>query len=91
MKQHKSTSNDNKLLSEMYGQVGGMTIQSTGNAEGAADQLAQDDGFGSPEEAEEAGFNRKQLDASIAAIINQIKTPTTRTKFSILNYNLLNL
>ncbi len=62
MKQHKSTSNDNKLLSDMYGQVGGMTIQSTGNAEGAADQLAQDDGFGSPEEAEEAGFNRKQLD-----------------------------
>ena len=53
MKQHKSTSNDNKLLSEMYGQIGGMTIQSTGNAEGAADQLAQDDGFGSPEEAAE--------------------------------------
>ena len=53
MKQHKSTSKDNQLLSEMYGQIGGMTIQSTGNAEGAADQLAQDDGFNSPEEAAE--------------------------------------
>ena len=62
MKQHKSTSKDNQLLSEMYGQIGGMTIQSTGNAEEAAEQLAQDDGFNSPEEAEEAGFNRKQLD-----------------------------
>jgi len=62
MKQHKSTSKDNLLLSEMYGQIGGMTIQSTGNAEEAAEQLSQDDGFNSPEEAEEAGFNRKQLD-----------------------------
>jgi len=53
MKQHKSTSKDNQLLSEMYGQIGGMTIQSTGNAEEAAEQLAQDDGFNSPEEAAE--------------------------------------
>ena len=53
MKQHKSTSKDNQLLSEMYGQIGGMTIQSTGTADGAADQLAQDDGFNSPEEAAE--------------------------------------
>ena len=53
MKQHKSTSKDNQLLSEMYGQIGGMTIQSTGNADEAAEQLSQDDGFGSPEEAAE--------------------------------------
>lgn len=53
MKQHKSTSKDNQLLSEMYGQIGGMTIQSTGNADEAAEQLAQDDGFNSPEEAEQ--------------------------------------
>tara|TARA_R110002012_G_scaffold61879_1_gene162356 strand:+ start:92 stop:472 length:381 start_codon:yes stop_codon:yes gene_type:complete len=53
MKQHKSTSKDNQLLSEMYGQIGGMTIQSTGNADEAAEQLAQDDGFNNAEEAEQ--------------------------------------
>jgi hypothetical protein len=53
MKQHKSTSKDNQLLSEMYGRIGGMTIQTTGNAEEAAEQLAQDDGFDSAEEAAE--------------------------------------
>ena len=37
MKQHKSTSKDNQLLSEMYGRIGGMTIQTTGNAEEAAE------------------------------------------------------
>ena len=58
MKQHKSTSKDNQLLSEMYGQIGGMTIQTTGNAEEAAEQLAQDDGFDSPEEAAENKTSR---------------------------------
>ena len=53
MKQHRSFKKDMDLISEMYGRIGGMTIQSTGNADGAADQLAQDDGFGSPEEAAE--------------------------------------
>ena len=68
MKQHKSTSNDNKLLSEMYGQIGGMTIQSTGTADGAADQLAQDDGFGSPEEAAEDSSKKDILNAIDSAI-----------------------
>ncbi len=52
MKQHKSFKKDMDLISEMYGQIGGMTIQSTGNAEHAADQLAQDDGFENAEDAE---------------------------------------
>ena len=68
MKQHKSTSKDNQLLSEMYGRIGGMTIQSTGNADGAADQLAQDDGFGSPEEAAEDTSKREILNAIDSAI-----------------------
>ena len=54
MKQHNSFKNDLDMLSEAYGSIGHtMSIQSTGNANGAADQLAQDDGFGSPEEAAE--------------------------------------
>ena len=52
MKQHKSFKKDMDLISEMYGQIGGMTIQSTGNADTAADQLAQDDGFENAEDAE---------------------------------------
>ena len=52
MKQHKSFKKDMDLFSEMYGQIGGMTIQSTGNAEHAAERLAQDDGFENAEDAE---------------------------------------
>ena len=62
MKQHKSTSKDNQLLSEMYGRIGGMTIQTTGNAEEAAEQLAQDDGFDSAEEAAEDSYYPKDMD-----------------------------
>lgn len=56
------------LISEMYGQIGGMTIQSTGNAEHAADQLAQDDGYNSPEEAAEDTSKREIIDAIDSAI-----------------------
>jgi len=68
MKQHKSFKKDMDLISEMYGQIGGMTIQSTGNADTAADQLAQDDGFGSPEEAAEDTSKREILNAIDSAI-----------------------
>ena len=68
MKQHKSTTKDNQLLSEMYGQIGGMTIQSTGNADEAAEQLAQDDGFNSPEEAAEDSSKKEILNAIDSAI-----------------------
>tara|TARA_R100001163_G_scaffold51648_1_gene39046 strand:+ start:768 stop:1136 length:369 start_codon:yes stop_codon:yes gene_type:complete len=52
MKQHNGFKKDMDLLSEAYGQIGGMTIQTTGNAGQAADQLAQDDGFANAEDAE---------------------------------------
>ena len=71
MKQHKSTSKDNQLLSEMYGRIGGMTIQTTGNAEEAAEQLAQDDGFDSAEEAAEDSSKKEilsNLDQAIAQV-----------------------
>ena len=71
MKQHKSTSKDNQLLSEMYGRIGGMTIQTTGNAGEAAEQLAQDDGFNSPEEAAEDSSKKEilsNLDQAIAQV-----------------------
>ena len=68
MKQHKSFKKDMDLISEMYGQIGGMTIQSTGNAEHAADQLAQDDGYNSPEEAAEDTSKREILNAIDSAI-----------------------
>ena len=71
MKQHKSTSKDNQLLSEMYGRIGGMTIQTTGNAEEAAEQLAQDDGFDSPEEAAE----NKTGDMSDAELLKKCCEP----------------
>ncbi len=68
MKQHKSFKKDMDLISEMYGQIGGMTIQSTGNAEHAADQLAQDDGYNSPEEAAEDTSKREIINAIDSAI-----------------------
>ena len=71
MKQHKSTSKDNQLLSEMYGRIGGMTIQTTGNAGEAAEQLAQDDGFNSPEEAAE----NKTGDMSDAELLKKCCEP----------------
>tara|TARA_R100000995_G_scaffold60833_1_gene30947 strand:- start:2246 stop:2566 length:321 start_codon:yes stop_codon:yes gene_type:complete len=71
MKQHKSTSKDNQLLSEMYGRIGGMTIQTTGNAGEAAEQLAQDDGFDSPEEAAE----NKTGDMSDAELLKKCCEP----------------
>jgi len=71
MKQHKSTSKDNQLLSEMYGQIGGMTIQTTGNADEAAEQLAQDDGFNNPEEAAENKRNMKKLTYSVGSVGGQ--------------------
>jgi len=76
MKQHKSTSKDNQLLSEMYGQIGGMTIQSTGNADEAAEQLAQDDGFNSPEEAAE----NKTGDMSDQDLLKHARTPDGNLK-----------
>ena len=68
MKQHKSFKKDMDLISEMYGQIGGMTIQSTGNAEHAADQLAQDDGYNSPEEAAEDISKKEVLNAIDSAM-----------------------
>ena len=68
MKQHKSTTKDNQILSEMYGQIGGMTIQTTGNADEAAEQLAHDDGFNSPEEAAEDTSKKEILNAIDSAI-----------------------
>ena len=60
------------LISEMYGQIGGMTIQSTGNAEHAADQLAQDDGYNSPEEAAE-DTSKKEIINAIDSAIAQVE------------------
>tara|TARA_R100001591_G_scaffold102825_2_gene109921 strand:- start:142 stop:477 length:336 start_codon:yes stop_codon:yes gene_type:complete len=68
MKQHKSTTKDNQILSEMYGQIGGMTIQTTGNADEAAEQLAQDDGFNNPEEAAEDTSKKEVLNAIDSAM-----------------------
>ena len=49
-----------------------MTIQSTGNAEHAADQLAQDDGYNSPEEAAE-DTSKKEIINAIDSAIAQVE------------------
>ena len=44
MKQHRSFKKDMDLISEMYGQIGGMTIQTTGTADEAAEHMRDEDG-----------------------------------------------
>ena len=44
MKQHRSFKKDMNLISEMYGQIGGMTIQTTGTAGEAAEHMRDEDG-----------------------------------------------
>mgnify|MGYP003124192969 CR=1 FL=1 len=44
MKQHRSFKKDMDLISEMYGQIGGMTIQTTGTAGEAAEHMRDEDG-----------------------------------------------
>ena len=44
MKQHRSFKKDMNLISEMYGQIGGMSIQTTGTAGEAAEHMRDEDG-----------------------------------------------
>tara|TARA_R100001015_G_C4626778_1_gene185960 strand:+ start:226 stop:633 length:408 start_codon:yes stop_codon:yes gene_type:complete len=44
MKQHRSFKKDMNLISEMYGQIGGMSIQTTGTAGDAAEHMRAEDG-----------------------------------------------
>ena len=44
MKQHRSFKKDIDLISEMYGQIGGMSIQTTGTAGEAAEHMRDEDG-----------------------------------------------
>jgi len=44
MKQHRSFKKDMNLISEMYGQIGGMSIQTTGTAGHAAEHMRDEDG-----------------------------------------------
>ena len=75
MKQHNGFKKDMDLLSEAYGQIGGMTIQTTGNAVQAADQLAQDDGFENAEDAE-----NKTGDMSDTDLLKHATTPDGNLK-----------
>ncbi len=73
MKQHNSFKNDLDMLSEAYGSIGHtMSIQSTGNADHAANALAHEDGYNSPEEAAED--HNKTGDLSDADLLKHATT-----------------